>query len=164
MSRKNGMGAHQSAKMKNDEWLTPPAVLEKLGTFDLDPCSPIARPWNTARVHFSKEQDGLAQQWFGRVWCNPPYGKEAALWLEKLSNHNQGIALIFARTETDMFFRWVWRKASAVLFIQGRLYFYDVNGRVAPANSGAPSVLVAYGSRDKEILRMCGIPGKFIEL
>ena len=160
----NGIGSHQSARMKNDEWLTPPDLLKKLGNFDLDPCSPISRPWDTAKCHFNITDDGLTKEWFGCVWCNPPYGKEASKWLSKLADHGNGIALIFARTETEMFFHQVWAKASAVLFIEGRLYFHYVDGKRASANSGAPSVLVAYGNSCKEILRTCSVPGKFIQL
>jgi hypothetical protein len=98
------------------------------------------------------------------VWCNPPYGLEAANWLNKLAEHGNGIALIFARTETKMFFDHVWKKADALLFIEGRLYFHRVNGEKAKANSGAPSVLIAYGSHNVETLRNCGIKGKFIYL
>ena len=58
VEKNGGMGGHQSARMKNDEWLTPPAIIEKLGTFDLDPCSPIKRPWSTASNHFTVEDDG----------------------------------------------------------------------------------------------------------
>lgn len=54
------------------EWLTPPSIVEKLGPFDLDPCTPVNRPWNTAREHYSSE--GLYRPWKGRVWLNPPYG------------------------------------------------------------------------------------------
>jgi hypothetical protein len=38
------LSGHQSARMKNDEWLTPPEILAKLGEFDLDPCAPVVRP------------------------------------------------------------------------------------------------------------------------
>jgi len=156
------MGSHQSAVMKNDEWLTPPELLSALGEFDLDPCSPINRPWNTGTHHFSKNVDGLKQDWFGRVWLNPPYGREAGAWLEKLVKHNNGIALIFARTETEMFFDFVWDKADAMLFIKGRLFFHYVSGERAKSNAGAPSVLIAFGKENVEILRNCGIKGKFI--
>lgn len=162
--KSGGMGGHQSARMKNDEWLTPPAIIEKLGTFDLDPCSPIKRPWPTASDHFTVEDDGLSRQWFGRVWMNPPYGAEAARWMERMAAHGQGIALIFARTETSMFFDWVWPKASALLFIKGRLHFHYVDGRRADANSGAPSVLISYGEQDAITLSKCGIPGAFVDL
>ena len=147
VARRNGIGSHQSANMQNDEWLTPPHILEALGKFDLDPCAPIIRPWSTANNHFTIETDGLKQNWFGRVWCNPPYGLEAAIWLDKLAKHGNGIALIFARTETRMFFHYVWNKADALLFIEGRLTFYHVTGEKAKANSGAPYVLVASSLR-----------------
>jgi hypothetical protein len=161
---KNGMGSHQSAKMLNDEWLTPPSILKALGEFDLDPCAPIIRPWETAKNYFTINDNGLNKKWVGRVWCNPPYGLEAAIWLNKLAEHGNGIALIFARTETKMFFDYVWNKADSLLFIEGRLFFHYVNGEKAKSNSGAPSVLVAYGSNNSEILKTCGISGKFVPL
>lgn len=133
-SVKNGMGSHQSASMKNDEWLTPPYILNALGEFDLDPCSPVSRPWATANNHYTIKDDGLSKDWFGKVWCNPPYGTEVSKWLKKLAEHGNGIALIFARTETKMFFDHVWNKADALLFIEGRLSFYDINGQMAKAN------------------------------
>jgi len=159
-----GMGNHQSARMMKDEWLTPPTILEALGKFDLDPCAPITRPWDTAEHHYTVMDDGLAQEWTGRVWCNPPYGREAEKWLARLAEHGNGIALIFARTETRMFFSQVWPKAQGVLFIEGRLYFHHVDGSRAAANSGAPSVLVAYGADNAAALRDCGIAGQFVAL
>lgn len=162
--KSRSMGSHQSAKMISDVWLTPPYILDALGVFYLDPCSPISRPWNTAKKHYTINDNGLIHKWEGRVWLNPPYGLEASKWLNKLASHGNGIALIFARTETKMFFDHVWNKASALLFIEGRLFFHRPNGEVAKANAGAPSVLVAYGENNSEILKNCGIKGKFISL
>ena len=160
----NGIGSHQSTRMKNDEWLTPPEIIKSLGGFDLDPCSPIIRPWDTAKNHFNINEDGFNKNWFGRVWLNPPYGSMTGKWLNKLVNHGNGIALIFARTETEMFIKYVWESADAILFIYGRLYFYYVDGTKAKANSGAPSCLIAYGKNNVEYLKNCNIPGKLINL
>lgn len=157
------MGGHQSSAMLKDEWLTPPSIIRALGGFDLDPCAPIIRPWDTANCHYTIVDNGLAQQWFGRVWCNPPYGLEAALWLDRLAQHGNGIALIFARTETRMFFEHVWNRADAVLFIEGRLHFHHVDGTRAAANAGAPSCLVAYGKLNANALADCGL-GKYVSL
>lgn len=159
-----GIGSHQSAKMINDEWLTPPSIIEKLKPFDLDPCAPINRPWPTAKHHYTRESCGLKNVWFGFVWCNPPYGSQTEQWLEKMNEHKNGIALIFARTDTSMFFNQVWYNASALLFIKGRLFFHYVDGSKAKANSGAPSVLVAYGKEAAIRLKNSGIEGKFIPL
>lgn len=106
--QRGGMGGHHSASALKDEWLTPPEILQALGNFDLDPCSPVNRPWATARKHYTIKDDGLAQTWEGRVWCNPPYGQQTGVWLERLADHGSGTALIFARTETEAWFRHVW--------------------------------------------------------
>lgn len=144
-----------------DEWLTPPELIKQLGEFDLDPCSPIKRPWDTAKKHYTVLDDGLSQNWQGSVWCNPPYGREAAKWLEKCAEHENCIALTFARTETRMFFNFVWNKATAVLFIKGRLKFYHVTGERGDS-AGAPSVLIAY-SKDMAVrLKNSSIAGKFL--
>lgn len=146
------MGGHQRAVMMKDEWLTPPEILRALGAFDLDPCAPINRPWPTAATHYTINDNGLTMPWFGRVWCNPPYGLEADRWLDRLAQHGNGIALIFARTETRMFFKNVWNIADAVFFFEGRLHFYHANGTRAAANAGAPSCLVAYGSANRRAI------------
>lgn len=146
---KTGIGSHTRAvRGATDEWLTPPGLIESLGKFDLDPCAPIVRPWNMAANHFSLEDDGLSLPWTGRVWLNPPYGRQTARWLRKLALHNDGIALTFARTETEAFQHWVWPAAAAVYFLTGRLHFYSLDGRRAKGNAGGPSVLIAYGERN----------------
>ena len=160
-----GMGGHESHRMLKDEWLTPPHILEALGRFDLDPCSPgDRRPWDTAARHYDLHDNGLTQPWEGRVWLNPPYGRETGKWLARLAEHGDGIALIFARTETAMFFEEVWEKADALLFLRGRLAFHHIDGSRANTNAGAPSVLVAYGERNAAALRHSGLGGQFIEL
>jgi hypothetical protein len=151
--RRSGIGGHQSARMLKDEWLTPPDLLAHLGQFDLDPCSPISPPWKTAARAYSVLDNGLEQPWEGRVWMNPPYGAEAAQWLDRLATHGNGLALIFARTETKMFFEHVWDRADALLFLRGRLHFHHVDGTRAAANGGAPSVLIAYGRGNAEVLQ-----------
>ncbi len=55
------------------EWLTPPCLVKKLGEFDLDPCSPINAPFLHAKTNYTIEDNGLNKQWFGRVYCNPPF-------------------------------------------------------------------------------------------
>lgn len=158
------IGGHHASLALKDEWLTPPSILASLGRFDLDPCSPIKRPWDTARKHYTVHDNGLSQPWHGRVWCNPPYGLEAAKWLDRCAQHGNAIALVFARTETRMFFEHVWPKARGVLFIEGRLHFHHVDGRRAAANSGAPSVLIAYDRNNAAALRESGIAGRYIDL
>jgi hypothetical protein len=159
------LSSHQSVIGKNDEWLTPPEILQPLGAFDLDPCAPVVRPWDTARKHFTVDDNGLALPWEGRVWLNPPFNRfHVSKWIEKMADHGNGIALIAARTETVMFFRLVWERAQAVLFIKGRPHFHYVTGERAPFNSGAPMCLVAYGFSNVRWLSIGRVPGQFVRL
>ena len=160
--RRTGLGGHQSARADKDEWLTPQDVLRALGPFDLDPCSPIDPPWPMAERTFNVRDDGLKQAWRGFVWCNPPYGTKTATWLDRMAFHGNGIALIFARTETEMFFEHAWSRSTSMLFLRGRLYFHHVDGRRAMANSGAPSVLLAYGAEADGRLLRCGFAGSLV--
>lgn len=157
-----GVGGHQSARALKEEWLTPPELLRALGSFDLDPCAPINRPWNTAARHYTLKDNGLAKPWEDRVWLNPPYGEKTGRWLARLADHRDGIALIFARTETEMFVEQVWKRADAILFLSGRLHFHHVDGRRAAANAGGPSCLVAYSNRNVDALRESGIAGALV--
>lgn len=154
------MGSHQSARMESDTWLTPPEIIKTLGDFDLDPCCPVNMPWRTAVRHYT--DNGLEQDWFGRVWLNPPYSREAVKWLDKMSSHGNGIALVFARTETSWFHRTVWEAAAGLLFLKGRVHFHRADGTRAQANAGAPSVLVAYGLENAHILKDSGVAGAFV--
>lgn len=156
------MGSHHSHKAGTTTWLTPPHIISDLGPFDLDPCG--HPDWDTADQSFCLPTDGFAEEWFGRVWLNPPYGNEAWAWLDRLASHGDGIALIFARTETRGFVEQVWGKADALLFLHGRLHFHYPDGTRAPANSGAPSVLVAYGEDNAEALKSSNLEGTYVEI
>ena len=169
MSGHKAIGGHQSAAAKSTTWLTPPEVLDALGgwqSFDLDPCAaPLPRPWPTARrMNAEADGDGLALEWSGRVFLNGPYGAALAQWLAKMGDHGRGTALMFARTETDMFHREVWERAHGLLFLEGRLHFHHADGTRAKANGGAPSVLAAYGLDDMDRLAACDLSGAFVPL
>lgn len=147
----------------HDEWLTPPSIIKSLGDFDLDPCSPVpdGRPWDTAKRHFCFNDDGLSIEWNGRVWCNPPYGRETFKWIKKLKDHGNGVALIFARTETKGFHSEIWNGADAVFFFKGRIRFFKVDGTEGGA-ANAPSCLVAFGKNNVEAIEKSGLTGKLV--
>lgn len=145
-----------------DDWMTPRAILDVLGPFDLDPCAvPEPRPSPTAACHIARPDDGLAALWQGRVWLNPPYS-DAGRWVARLAVHGTGTALIFARTETRWFADHVWASASALLFVEGRISFMRRQGRQMKGhNAPAPSVLAAYGDQDADALAASGIRGAY---
>jgi len=148
---------------KTNVWLTPPELVAALGEFDLDPCSAENMPWKIAKRSYTEKDDGLAQKWEGRVFMNPPYGKLLDPFLHRLANHGDGIALVFARTETRTFFRNVWGRANAILFLKGRVKFYRPDGTQG-ASSGSPSCLIAYGYHNYRMLRDCTLEGAFFDI
>ena len=56
--------------VSSDEYYTPPHIIEALGHFDLDPATPPNPRWQTADVMYTKNDDGLSKEWFGRVFLN----------------------------------------------------------------------------------------------
>lgn len=148
---------------KTNRWLTPNWIVKELGHFDLDPCGAPNHSLADVTYQIDDGQDGLILPWHGRVWLNPPYGSEAPPFLKKMAEHQNGIAFIFARTETKAFFNYVWDSATAILFIKGRIKFLNEHLVEFPA-ANAPSVLIAYSDFDADVLQNCSIAGKFIDL
>lgn len=162
-----GVSGHEKPyNGKTNEWYTPKYITDACGSFDLDPCAAI-NYGPIATTNYTILDDGLKQEWFGRVWMNPPYGEHTKVWLERMSRHKNGIVLIFARTETQMFHNYIWNVASGIFFFEGRIKFINENsGELGPA--GAPSCLISYdpdGSRfNHDTLKNCGLKGKFVSL
>jgi hypothetical protein len=155
--------SHESQTNVSVDWYTPPWIFERMGvTFDLDPCQPIGGvPWIPAHFIYTEVDDGLTAPWFGRVWCNPPYGKHTAAWLAKMHNHRNGIALVFARTDCAWFHDSV-AKADAILFLRGRIKFVD--GLCATGNSGSGngSMLIAWGDYNVDVLKQMSDLGHLV--
>jgi hypothetical protein len=160
------MGAHQSARSGSVDWLTPPEWIADLGPFGLDPCTPEAgMPWRTAKRMLKPSDNGLTADWGQNfVWLNPPYGPPKVIepWMRKMADHGNGIALIFARTDTACWHEYVFACASAILFVRGRPHFHDATGKRAAANCGAPVALVGYGPEAEVRLARSGIAGRLV--
>ena len=111
----------------HDEFPTPQEFYDKLDKefhFDLDPCSTDE---NAKCVrHYTREQDGLKQEWTGRVWMNPPYGRQCKAWVKKAYESVQRgaevvVCLLPARTGSQWFHEYCLK--GEIRFIRGRLKF-----------------------------------------
>lgn len=133
------IGKHERPnKGLTDVWLTPLEIVRSLGHFDLDPCGEAFH--KTADAIYTEK--GLENEWFGRVWLNPPYS-EVGQWLDKLVRHDNGIALVFARLDVQ----WAQRivpLASGIFFPRGRFYFLT-KSLERKGNAGAPSMFLSFG-------------------
>lgn len=147
-----------------DEWYTPPEIINVLGEFDLDPCAPVKPLWQTAKVMYNKNDDGLKQVWNGRVWLNPPYSRPLIeQFVKRMVEHGNGIALLFNRCDSKMFQDIIFQKATAMKFLRNRIRFYREDGERGDS-PGCGSILIAFGEDNAEILRTCSIEGKYIQI
>ncbi len=136
---------HVSNNSGENEWYTPPEYIEAarsvMGGIDLDPASSDqANETVKAETYYTVYDDGLEQEWHGRVWMNPPYSQPEVdhfskkLQAELSTGHiDQALVLVNNATETK-WFQGMLRLASAICFITGRVKFIDQYGNP----SGAP--------------------------
>lgn len=170
------LGSHQTTVGKSQVHITPKWIIDALGPFDLDPCAADPRPWDCAKQNIALPQNGLLRAWLAHefVWLNPPFERYGvARWIAKLAAHGNGIALLHARTETE-WFKPCWASASAILFLSQRMIFHKPDGSQQTitnpdskhygktANSGAPVVLVGFGSMARDRLDHFGYAGVLV--
>jgi phage N-6-adenine-methyltransferase len=132
---------------RTEEWPTPKALFAALNRefrITLDPCATRANA--TCPRYFTKADNGLAQDWgLHTVFCNPPYGRQIAAWVEKCFCAAQAgatvVLLIPSRTDTRYFHDWIYNKAE-VRFVRGRLRYGD-----GPQSAPFPSLIAIYRPR-----------------
>jgi len=129
---------------KTDLWSTPQDFFDKVDQefhFDLDVCATLENA--KCEKFFTREDDGLSQDWTGTCWMNPPYGREISRWVKKASEADAPvIALLPARTDTKWFHQYIQGKAE-ITFIKGRLKFGESKN-----SAPFPSMLVVW-SKDR---------------
>ncbi len=149
---------HQRTKGLSNDWITPAYIIHALGSFDLDPCASIEMPWLTASENYTANEDGLAQKWHGRVWCNPPFDRyEKPKWMDRMAEHNNGILLVPGALETKNFKDYVWGKCAGLLALDHRPFFYKPDGSKAKWDCGCSIVLIAYGETNLHALETSGL-------
>lgn len=119
ISRKQLLNGQSVQQSQTNEWYTPSRYLAAarrvLGAIDLDPASnPQANQTVKAATFFTEQDDGLGHEWSGRVWLNPPYGRLAGDFVERLvKEHEAGnvtaaITLVNAHCTDTKWFQGLW--------------------------------------------------------
>ena len=142
-------------RISDNEWYTDMAIIHALGPFDLDPaCGPQCTN-QTAPRRYGPAEDGLIQQWAGRVWLNPPYDNVPP-WIKKLSEHGDGIDLVFNRQET-LWFQEAAKQAGWVFSFRKRLHFSRPGGGSGVVPLG--NSLLPFGRRNVAAIMAANLPG-----
>lgn len=131
----------------NQESYTPKEYIQSaydvMGTIDVDPASnPFAQGTVKAGTYYSLEDNGLAHEWRGTVFLNPPYSHpEISHFIEKLCEEFEAgrttEAILLTNNNTDT--KW-WHRAAtvsaAVCFTAGRINFYQEDGKITQPTNG----------------------------
>ena len=130
---------------ESNEWSTPEELFQLLDQyfcFNLDPC--CTHKTAKCKRHFTVKEDGLKQEWDGRVFVNPPYSGGIGKWVQKAYQSSLGGALVVlllpVRTDTSWWHDYCCK--GKVEFFRGRVRFNNgIRNNAAPF----PSCLVAFG-------------------
>lgn len=140
---------------ETDEQYTPEFIFQALKiTFDLDVCAPKGgAPFVPCKRYFTKEDNGLVQEWDGIVWMNPPFS-EGTVWHQKFQAHNNGIALA-PMSKAKWFYDYWTNPKVELLMPTPHLKFRQQDG--SDKGIFIPIVLIAVGDKAKEALRGSGL-------
>jgi len=148
--------AHVSHNSGEDEWYTPPEIIElarkTMGSIDLDPASSSkANETVKAEKYFTVKDNGLSKEWFGNVWLNPPYSQPlieefCKKLINSLKNISQACVLVNNATETQ-WLQPLLRYCNGVCFLKGRVRFIDKNGE--QGQSPLQGQVVVYFGKDR---------------
>ena len=107
-----------------DLWETPQGFFDRLDrefNFSTDVCATDDN--HKCQKYYTKETNGLRQEWTGVCWMNPPYGREISKWVEKAYKSNAVVVcLVPARTDTKWWHEFC-MKSKEIRLVQGRLKF-----------------------------------------
>lgn len=150
---------HRAEGTGENEWYTPESYVEAarkvMGGIDLDPASSIsAQRTIKAANYFTATDNGLLQEWQGRVWLNPPYaqpliGQFIAKLVEELKKGAVTSAVVLTHNYTDTaWFHQAEELAAAICFTRGRIGFVSPEGEVASPTQG--QAFFYYGDNAEE--------------
>ena len=135
---------------KDQTWETPIDFFNKLDSifkFELD----VAASDNNHKCdrYYTEETDGLAQDWKGVCWMNPPYGRKIGAWMHKaLEPKTTVVCLVPARTDTKWWHDYA-MKASEIRFVKGRLKFGDSKN-----SAPFPSAIIVFREKNNENIKV----------
>ena len=142
---------------KNDCLQTPKWIIDELGFVDLDPCAGIDTSIGAVNWSIENGENGLEKNWFGFVYCNPPFSQKE-LWSEKMINHGNGILILPERGSAPWFGPLA--ESASAYFVMGK----KINFVGGPSSNNLGSCLFPFGDEARRRLLNSGLPGHFVEV
>lgn len=145
-------GARDDVDDRGTRWEDFNGFTERFGPFDLD----VAAAPHNAKCdrYYTREDNGLEQEWNGRIWCNPPYSDLGAwvrkAWDESNAGRAELIVMLVPANRTEQ--KWwqnnvepyrgrVMQAPDATLdvrFLPGRMRFDRPNATIGPKGDRPP--------------------------
>jgi phage N-6-adenine-methyltransferase len=171
---KQELRPHVAQATGDNEWYTPKPYIEAaravMGKIDVDPASSVeANKVVKAETIHTAEDNGLKQEWAGKLWMNPPYASElVGKFIEKLAISvesgavSEALVLVNNATETKWFARLA--SVSAVLcFPTGRVKFWHPRKESMPLQGQAVAYIGKHGKRFVSEFRQFGIVAEIVK-
>jgi hypothetical protein len=139
----------------NDRLQTPAYIYEAIGPFDLDPCA--GESTSIAKVNWwdGRGECGLSREWFGMVYCNPPFSQKER-WIEKMIEHSNGILILPERGSAPWFGPLA--EAAGLYFVMGK----KINFIGGSSSNNVGSCLFPFGGEAIRRIKNCGLPGHLV--
>ena len=145
---------HHEMPQRNEHY-TPKWVFDALKLkFDLDVASPINKIGShvPCDAYYTEADDGLAKDWFGRVWCNPPFSN-ATLWANKFLDHNNGVGIL--PNSNAYWLDRLWNSDAAIIKLPYKTFYERPDGTAKRIMY--TTYLIAVGEENITALKASGI-------
>ena len=142
---------------KNDCLQTPEWVYKELGEICLDPCAGVGTEIAKTNWMLDKGEDGLTLDWYGFVYCNPPFSQKE-LWAAKMVAHGNGILILPERGSAPWFGPLA--VAAGSYWVMGK----KINFVGGPSSNNLGSVMFLFGDDAKDRVLNSNLPGHLVEV
>ena len=142
---------------KNDCLQTPEWVYKELGKIDLDPCAGNNTTIAETNWCIERGEDGLERDWFGFVYCNPPFSQKE-IWAKKMVEHGNGILILPERGSAPWFGPLA--LSAGQYWVMGK----KINFVGGPSSNNLGSVLFLFGTDAINRVLNSNLPGHFVEV
>jgi phage N-6-adenine-methyltransferase len=151
----------KSVNNEKDVWQTPDELLDLIkDNIDLDPCA--ADNTEIGDTNYTEDDDGLAQDWFGTVFVNPPFTNKVG-FLEKVVEQNEAgntdVIFVVTPDSTDVKSWWhsyIAPNTTYIWFSRGRINYINPVAQAGDPKRYGPTwgtALSIFGTPSNETLQ-----------